>query len=362
MSIKARIGLVCGGQSAEHDISLLSARNVFQALDRDRYEITLIGVSRDGTWRLMPLSQDGSFPSRLSDDQPAVALLPGGKGRFLVDIGDAKSETTSFNIDVLFPILHGPFGEDGTVQGAAELAGVPYVGPGVFSSAAAMDKDTAKRLLRDAGLPIAAYVALTDRDRLPNFMDIVDKLGPTVFVKPARMGSSVGVTKASTAEEFDAAAKAAFHHDQKILVEEYVQGREIECGILQLENGELICSPPGEIEPSKQHKFYSYDAKYLDPKGASVLVPAEVASGTARLAMDRSIHAFNALGCEGMARIDFFLTPQGELLVNEVNTIPGFTNISMYPKVFEAAGIPTSQLVGHLIDFAFARAAKVGGR
>ena len=254
-------------------------------------------------------------------------------------------------VDVVFPVLHGPFGEDGTVQGAAEIAGVPYVGSGVLGSAAAMDKDVAKRLMRDGGLPIARFLTFVQGDA-PAFEAVVAELGRPVFVKPARLGSSVGISKAATEQEFAKAVAEAFRHDRKILVEEYVRGREIECGVLEGEDGSLIASLPGEIVPSNRHGFYTYEAKYLDEEGAAIRVPADLPPEVSDKVRKLSIEAFRALGCEGLARIDFFLREDGKLVVNEVNTLPGFTNISMYPKVMEALGISYPDLVDRLIRHA----------
>jgi D-alanine-D-alanine ligase len=257
-------------------------------------------------------------------------------------------------LDIVFPVLHGPFGEDGTVQGAAELAGVPYVGSGVFASAAAMDKDMAKRLMREAGLPIPRYRAFTPGE-VPPFAEIAAELGRPVFVKPARLGSSVGVGKAATAEEFEAAVTEAFRHDRKILVEEFVNGREVECGVLENEDGSLLVSLPGEIVPTNRHAFYSYEAKYLDKEGAEVKVPADLAASAAASVRDLSARAFRCLGCEGLSRIDFFLLADGKVLVNEVNTLPGFTAISMYPKAMAATGVGYAELFDRLIRHALKR-------
>jgi D-alanine-D-alanine ligase len=255
----------------------------------------------------------------------------------------------------VFPVLHGPFGEDGTVQGAAEIAGVPYVGSGVLGSAAAMDKDVAKRLMRDSGLPIARFLSFAQGDA-PSFDAVAAELGRPVFVKPARLGSSVGISKAGTREEFAKAIAEAFRHDRKILVEEYVRGREIECGVLEGEDGSLTASPPGEIVPSNRHGFYTYEAKYLDEEGAAIKVPADLAPRVSDKVRKLSVEAFRALGCEGLARVDFFLREDGGLIINEVNTLPGFTNISMYPKVMEALGISYAELVDRLIRHALGRA------
>ncbi len=353
---RLRVALLFGGRSAEHDVSVLSAGNVFRALDPARYETVLIGIARSGTWLLCSV-QNGKFPTAVPAGGPRVALLPGGAGRLVIlPETDGAAPDLSRAVDVVFPVLHGPFGEDGTVQGLAEIAGVAYVGSGVLGSASAMDKDVAKRLMRDGGLPIARFVSF-GRGDTPSFDAVVLELGRPVFVKPARLGSSVGISKAGTREEFAEAVAEAFRHDGKILVEEFVRGREIECGVLEGEDGSLMASLPGEIAPSNRHGFYTYEAKYLDEQGAAVKVPADLNRELSDKVRSLSIEAFRALGCEGLARVDFFLREDGKLIVNEVNTMPGFTNISMYPKVFEATGVSYPELVDRLIRHALARAA-----
>ena len=356
MADRLRVALLFGGRSAEHDVSVISAGNVFRALDPKRYDVTLIGVTRSGTW-LLCAAPEGAFPTTVPEKGPCVALIPGGAGRLAVipDEEEGAAPALSLAVDVVFPVLHGPFGEDGTVQGLAELAGVAYVGSGVLGSAAAMDKDIAKRLMRDASLPIPRFLTLTSSDA-PTFEAVVSELGRPVFVKPARLGSSVGISKAATKDEFAKSVAEAFQHDRKILVEEHVRGREIECGVLEGEDGSLTASAPGEIVPSNRHEFYTYEAKYLDEQGALVKVPADLERDLGDKIRKLSLAAFRALGCEGLARIDFFLRDDGKLLVNEVNTLPGFTNISMYPKAMEAIGVSYSELVDRLIRHALARA------
>jgi D-alanine-D-alanine ligase len=355
MTERLRVALLFGGRSAEHDVSVMSAGNVFRALDPTRYDTIPIGITRSGAWLLCPLKR-GAFPVVVPETGPGVALVPGGSGRLaILSETDAAAPDLSRSVDVVFPVLHGPFGEDGTVQGAAEIAGVPYVGSGVLGSAAAMDKDVAKRLMRDSGLPIARFLSFAQGDA-PSFDAVVAELGRLVFVKPARLGSSVGISKAGTREEFVKAIAEAFRHDRKILVEEYVRGREIECGVLEGEDGSLTASPPGEIVPSNRHGFYTYEAKYLDEEGAAIKVPADLAPDVSDKVRKLSIEAFRVLGCEGLARVDFFLREDGSLVINEVNTLPGFTNISMYPKVMEALGISYAELVDRLIRHALARA------
>ena len=355
MAERLRVALLFGGRSAEHDVSVISAGNVFRALDPARYDTVPIGITRSGVWLLSSLN-DGVFPAAVPKSGPRVALVPGGAGQLaILSETDAAAPDVSRSVDVVFPVLHGPFGEDGTVQGAAEIAGVPYVGSGVLSSAAAMDKDVAKRLMRDSGLPIARFLSFAQGDA-PSFDAVAAELGRPVFVKPARLGSSVGISKAGTREEFAKAIAEAFRHDRKILVEEYVRGREIECGVLEGEDGSLTASPPGEIVPSNRHGFYTYEAKYLDEEGAAIKVPADLAPRVSDKVRKLSVEAFRALGCEGLARVDFFLREDGGLIINEVNTLPGFTNISMYPKVMEALGISYAELVDRLIRHALGRA------
>jgi D-alanine-D-alanine ligase len=353
---RLRVALLFGGRSAEHDVSVMSAANVFRALDPARYDTLPIGITRAGAWLLCRV-EGGKFPTAVPESGPRVALLPGGSGRLaILPKTDGAAPDLTRVVDVVFPVLHGPFGEDGTIQGLAEIAGVAYVGSGVLGSAAAMDKDVAKRLMRDGGLPIARFLSFTEGDA-PSFDAVAAELGRPVFVKPARLGSSVGVSKAATREEFAQAVAEAFRHDRKILAEEFVRGREIECGVLEGEDGSLTASLPGEIVPSNRHGFYTYEAKYLDEHGAAVKVPADLEREVSDKARRLSTEAFRALGCEGLARVDFFLREDGRLVVNEVNTLPGFTNISMYPKVFEAMGVGYSELVDRLIRHALKRAA-----
>jgi D-alanine-D-alanine ligase len=351
MEKRLRIALLFGGRSAEHDVSLLSAGNIFRALNPDRYDVVPIGVTRTGSWVLCE-SVGEALPKQVPTEGPLVTLLPGGGGRFVIA---SDHHTEPAPVDVIFPVLHGPFGEDGSVQGFAELAGVPFVGPSIFASAAAMDKDAAKRLMRDAGLPVARFRTVMSTDSPPTFAALSEELGRPLFVKPARLGSSVGVSRADSAQEFETAMREAFRHDRKVLIEECLRGREIECGVLEGENGALLTSLPGEIVPTNRHAFYTYEAKYLDEHGAELKVPADLPKKLVLRVQEMSIRAFHALGCEAMARVDFFLLDDMSLIVNEVNTIPGFTDISMYPLAFAATGVSTSDLVDRLIRHALAR-------
>ena len=357
---KITVGILFGGKSAEHEVSLQSAKNVYDAIDRDRFEPVLIGIDKSGKWHFMGNSlslQNPGDPGRISLDPcgEQAALIPGNAGRILAPQAPPPGHQPSFPmLDVVFPILHGPFGEDGTIQGLLKLAGVPFVGSGVLGSAAGMDKDVMKRLFRDAGIPIGKFLAFRSHDPMPPFEEIKAALGGPVFVKPANMGSSVGISKAHNGQEFISAVREAFQYDSKIVVEEFIKGREIECAVLGNENP--AASIPGEIIPS--HDFYSYDAKYLDDKGAALEIPAKLDGMQVRRIQELSVKAFEVLCCEGLARVDFFVRENGAILINEINTIPGFTRISMYPKLWEASGTGYTELISRLIELALERFGK----
>ncbi len=359
MQARKKVGLLFGGRSAEHEVSKLSAANVLRALDPDRYDVVLIGIGRDGRWVLCDSGNGagrGAQSLEIQEGAPQVALVPGGAGEMIVLNGTSSS--ASLQLDAIVPVLHGPNGEDGTVQGSLELANIPYIGSGVMGSAASMDKDVAKRLLRDSGLPVVPFLTLTSRSRV-DYEAAADALGtPDLFIKPANMGSSVGVSRASSAEEFKAACERAFRYDGKVLVERSVTGaREIECSVLEDASGEVRASPLGEIVPAGSHGFYSYDAKYIDADGALLRIPAELPSDQAARIRELAVETFRVLSCEGLARVDFFVDPKQEdsLFINEVNTLPGFTAISMYPKLWEAGGLPQSELMDVLLGHAIAR-------
>ncbi len=356
MSEKIRVGVLFGGKSAEHEVSLESARNVVEAIDSSKYEVVLIGIDRGGSWRL-------STPSRLTLEAAGSALpalTAGGtdEGVTLVpkDTGGAQLVRSSDNqrlaaLDVVFPVLHGPFGEDGTIQGMLKLADIPFVGAGVLGSAVAMDKDIMKRLLREAGIPTPDFLAFPRSGAEIEYDAVVDRLGLPVFVKPANMGSSVGVSRVDDRGMFVDALELAFRYDHKILIEADAAGREIEVSVLG--NEDPVASVPGEIVPN--HEFYTYEAKYIDEHGAGLVIPADVPEAVVHRVQALAIQAFKALCCEGMARVDCFLRGKDEVLVNEINTIPGFTRISMYPKLWEASGISYTDLVDRLIQLAFER-------
>jgi D-alanine-D-alanine ligase len=363
MAEKLNVGILFGGKSAEHEVSLQSAKNVFDAINREKYNPVLIGIDKTGRWLLNDESKfllDSGDPRkiRLNRASEPVALVPecGGRVFKLPGGGDACK------LDVIFPILHGPFGEDGTVQGLLKLADIPFVGPGVLGSAAGMDKDVMKRLLRDGGVPIGAFISLRVHEAVPGFEGVVIELGLPFFVKPANMGSSVGVSKVRNEGEYTAAVRDAFVYDRKIILEEFIKGREIECAVLG--NEDPRASVPGEVISS--HEFYSYDAKYLDENGAVLEIPAKLPPETVKEVQGLAVKTFKVLECEGLGRVDFFLREAGpeaggnsgkpySVLVNEINTMPGFTRISMYPKLWGASGISYTGLIDALIDLAVKR-------
>jgi D-alanine-D-alanine ligase len=347
------VGILFGGRSSEHEVSLQSAKNIIEALDKKKYDIVLIGIDRGGYWHLRSDSHfllNGNNPAlgKLSNSEQSLAVLPGGQSQLL----SLSTQRDLGPLDIVFPVLHGPYGEDGTVQGLLKLADIPFVGAGVTGSAVGMDKDIMKRLLRDAGIPTARFVVVhRTRQGDLRFKRITAELGLPLFVKPANLGSSVGISKVKDEGEFERALEAAFSYDTKILIEEAIEGQEIECSVLG--NEEPIASLPGRVIP--QAEFYSYKAKYIDEDGALLEIPANLDEQTTKQVQQRAVEAFKVLCCEGMARVDFFLTRDGEILVNEINTIPGFTRISMYPKLWEASGIGYSELLDRLIELAIQR-------
>ncbi|MDF2633559.1 MAG: D-alanine--D-alanine ligase [Pelosinus sp.] len=354
---KINVALLFGGKSTEHEVSLQSAKNIINAIDKEKYELTLIGIDKKGQWYLCDqedflLNEDNPKEIRMKHSGIAVSFQMGKSTEQLICLAE---KTFTKSIDVVFPILHGTYGEDGTVQGLFKLANIPFVGPSLLGSGLGMDKDVAKRLLRDAGIPIAKGLTyrLWEKQRI-DFETVVEQLGLPMFVKPANLGSSVGISKVKNKEEFLAAIKEAFSFDNKILIEEYIEGQEIECGILG--NEFPIASAVGGIIP--QQEFYSYEAKYIDEKGATIQIPADIPQELVILVQELAIKAFQVLCCEGMARVDFFLTKENKILINEINTIPGFTKISMYPKLWEISGISYKDLIDRLIQLALERNAR----
>jgi D-alanine-D-alanine ligase len=355
MTKKIRVGILFGGKSAEHEVSIQSAKNVYNALDRSKYDPVLIGIDRQGTWHLhdgkiFSLTAYSQEVTDSKDSSSAISIDPGALNGHLIPSSGLSEQSA---IDVIFPILHGTYGEDGTVAGMLKLLDIPFVGASVLGSAVGMDKDVMKKLLTVGDLPICNHMVFEDfrRDGI-NYKEITDALGEPFFVKPANMGSSVGVSKVKNEKECRDAIDLAFSYDRKILIEQYIPCEEIEVSVLGNENP--IASVPGRIIPN--HEFYSYDAKYLDEDGALLEIPADVADVIKKEVQELAIKAYKALYCEGMARVDFFLHKETKkLYVNEINTIPGFTKISMYPKLWEASGIDYTELVSRLIELALDR-------
>lgn len=310
MRQKIKLGVLFGGRSAEHEVSVRSAKNIIDALDKNKYQITAIKINRQGKFKLDELKK----------------------------------------LDVVFPVLHGPYGEDGTIQGLLKFLDIPFVGPGVLGSALGMDKEVMKRLMREAGVPIAKYLAYRVGDEIV-FATVRKELGLPVFIKPANLGSSVGISKVENEKDFAKAIKEAFKYDTKIVIESMVRGREIECAVLG--NEKVRASALGEVIP--KNAFYSYEAKYIDADGAKLVLGVKLRKELEEKVKNLAIRVFKLLECEGLSRVDFFVKDSGEVLVNEINTIPGFTSISMYPKLFELSGISYSKLLDNLIDLALAR-------
>jgi D-alanine-D-alanine ligase len=355
---RIRVAVVYGGRSSEHGISVVSAGSVIAALDPERYEVIPVGITHEGRWvltdgdvkgmqitdRVVPQVGSG-VDIVMAPDPTAGGLVPRSGGSGLEMLG---------SVDVVFPVLHGRYGEDGTIQGLFEMAGVPYVGAGVFASAAAMDKEFTKKLLAAEGLDGGQYVVV----RRPGSVTARDleHLGLPVFVKPARAGSSVGISKITDWADLPAALDEAFRHDNKVLVEAAVVGREVECGVLENEDGQPEASLPAEIRLVRGHDWYDFEAKYLDD-ACEFDIPAQLPEHVIAAIRDAACRAFTALECAGLARVDFFVTPDERVLVNEVNTMPGFTPISMYPQMWAATGVDYPTLVDRLIAAALRRGA-----
>lgn len=354
MHKKIRVGVVFGGRSAEHEVSLLSARNIVNALDKKKYEPVLIAITKEGEWHLCDaekylLHAHDPKRVRIQKSENNVALVAKKMKQELVSL--TKKEKPA-PIDVIFPVLHGTYGEDGAIQGLLKMAGVPFVGASVLGSAVGMDKDVMKRLLREANIPIARFLSLDAKAaKKKKFEEVVKELGLPLFVKPANLGSSVGVSKVKNKQDYAKALALAFQYDRKILVEEFIDGREIECSVLGNENP--IASLPGEV--IFKDEFHSYDAKYMDDSGTEMHVPAKVDKKTIQRVQEMAIKVYTTLYCEGTARVDLFLKKDGTIYVNEINTIPGFTSTSAFPKLWEASGLSMTEVVDRLIKFALER-------
>ena len=356
MARKIQLGILFGGRSAEHEVSLQSARNVIEALDPDKYDLTLIGIDQQGRWFLNEASRfllEARQPElyRLHEAGPALVLIPGSEGPQLVCADNMNRLPV---LDVAFPVLHGTYGEDGAVQGLLKMAGIPCVGSDILGSAVGMDKDVMKRLLREAEIPTPRFCTLhaAHRDQI-QLTAVLEALGGfPIFVKPANLGSSVGIHKVKCEADWLPALEDAFSFDHKLVVEQGLTCREIECSVLG--NAHPRASVPGEVVV--QAEFYSYEAKYISADAARLEIPARLAPELAERIQQLAIQTFEVLNCQGLARVDFFLTPEQEVYVNEVNTLPGFTRISMYPKLWEASGLSYRALLDQLIQLALDKA------
>ncbi len=340
---KITVAILFGGRSVEHDISLLSARNVVENLDRERFTPILIGISRQGAWYLC------DSVAEPAEEQPLQLTLDATQPVF-------KAGEQVFVADVVFPILHGTDGEDGSVQGLLQVLNLPCVGSGVLGSAAAMDKLLAKRVLQAGKLPVAPFLIANRGEPLPDWQTVSRKLGTPVIVKPANLGSSVGVNKVEEATAYQAAIEEALRYDHTALIETFINGREVECAILG--NREPVVSVAGEVVLSGNHEFYSFTAKYEDPQAARIVIPADMPDATHERIRQLSLQAYRLLNCQDLARVDLFVQEDGQVFVNEVNTIPGFTDISMYPMLMQHQGIGYSELLTRLIELALTRHAE----
>ncbi|NUU24196.1 MAG: D-alanine--D-alanine ligase [Streptomycetaceae bacterium] len=362
---RPRVAVVFGGRSSEHAISCVTAGSVLAAIDREKYDVLPLGITQDGRWALvadaverLAIGATGKLPDVTDVAEPGGSVVlaadPTQRDLAVVDTGEVTSILGG--VDVVFPLLHGAYGEDGTLQGLLELAGVPYVGSGVLASSVSMDKEYMKRMFEGFGLPVGPYVTIRPRDweRDPAAVRAaVAKLGFPVFVKPARAGSSMGISKVHEPDTLDEAIEAARKHDPKVIVEGMLRGREIECGVLEAPDG-ARASVPAEIHVRGDHEFYDFEAKYLG--GATEFdVPAKLTAEQTAEVQAMAVTAFDALSCEGLARVDFFLLEDGSLVINEVNTMPGFTPVSMYPQMWQASGVAYPELVDRLITAALNR-------
>ncbi|MFG1704661.1 D-alanine--D-alanine ligase family protein [Nonomuraea sp. M3C6] len=359
---KPRVAVVFGGRNSEHAVSLMGAGSVLDAIDRSKYEVIPIGIAQDGRWVLAASDQryaieSGELPV-VDTSGAALALPSGGNSLVAYDPGSIPVELGT--VDVVFPVMHGPYAEDGTIQGLLEMAGVRYVGSGVLASAVGMDKAHMKTVMAAAGLPTGRYVVVRDRDwRLDRdrVLKEAEDLGWPVFVKPARAGSSQGISKASDRAGLESAVEFARQHDPKVLIEAAIAGREIECAVLESPGDEpAAASMPGEVKVEGGQEFFDFEAKYY-PDQMSLTVPADLPPETIEELRAMAVRAFDALDCEGLARVDFFYTPDGRLIFNEINTMPGFTSLSVAPQLWAASGLDYPALVDRLIQLALSRSA-----
>lgn len=362
---KVRVAVVFGGRSSEHAISCVTAGSVLQAIDPERYDVVPIGIATDGRWvlesgdpELLRITAADRLP-RVDGERAAIALAPDRDSTALVVSEPSRAPYALGDVDVVFPLLHGPWGEDGTIQGMFEMAGVRYVGSGVLASAVSMDKAYMKVVLAAAGLPVMPSVTVTQRewDADPAACRArAAELGYPLFLKPARGGSSIGISKAHDEAGLDAGIEEALRHDPKVLVEVSAEGaREVECGVLQRLDGSAETSLPAELRVGGDHEFYDFEAKYLPGQSTEIDIPADLDPEVSARLRELAAQAFEAAGCEGLARVDFFVMPDGSLVVNELNTMPGFTPTSMFPQMWAASGLDYPALVDRLIQLALAR-------
>ncbi len=347
--MKKKIAIVFGGKSAEHEVSINSARNICNALDKNKFDILYIGVSKQGSWYQFPNAEVFTNFKALNDSElhevDSITLISHHGKPFIYSFKTHERRA----IDCAFPIIHGTMGEDGTLQGLFRIINLPFVGCGVLSASVGMDKEYMKRLMTESGINNSAYVVLK-KSETNDYERIVQKIGTPFFIKPANAGSSVGVHKVKSAEDFGPKLKDAFQYDHKVIAEEFIDGKEVECSVMGL-NQNPKASLPGEL--IVKHEFYSYEAKYLDANGAEIVIPAKLADSETKSLQELAIKTFKSLNCDGLTRVDFFIRKDGKIFVNEINTLPGFTQISMYPKMWEASGLKYSDLITELVNLAF---------
>lgn len=339
---KQNLAIIFGGKSTEHEISILSAKSILKHLDRSPFNLYVIKIDTTGHWWLIDENQIDT-----SKDGIRVSLIPGSPKTELISLIDGQVITT---LDVAFPVLHGVFGEDGTIQGLFKMVDLAFVGCDVLAASSCMDKDVTKRLLRDAGINVAPYLMATNQS-IPSYNQVEKELGMPVFIKPANLGSSVGVYKVSSESEYNEKIRQALTYDHKVLIEQLIIGKEVECSVLG--NEEPKASLPGEIITNTD--FYDFESKYVDSNASSTQIPTSITENQIDEVRKVAVKAYQTMGCQGLARVDFFVTQEGEIMINEINTLPGFTNISMYPKMWEATGIGYQELLGLLIELALTK-------
>ncbi|MGL5830095.1 MAG: D-alanine--D-alanine ligase family protein [Angustibacter sp.] len=359
---RIRVAVLYGGRSSEHGISCLTAAGVLRAIDQERYEVIPIGITPDGVWVLAapPEATEGAGLPQVDQAGTAVTLSLAAKDGSLWTFPERSVGECLGKIDVVFPLLHGPFGEDGTVQGMLELGDIPYVGSGVFASAASMDKHYMKILLSGQGLSVGPYVVVTDenwRTAREDSLRRIEQLGFPVFVKPARAGSSYGISKVSASADLPAAIELAREHDRKLVIESGIVGRELECGVLETLDGGIQASEIGEVEVLTGHEFYDFSAKYQSGQDVALTTPAAIDDDVRERVQQLARTAFRTMGCEGLARVDVFYTNDGDIVINELNTMPGFTELSMFPRLWAESGLDYPELIDRLLQLALSRSA-----